>query len=155
MLPSPNVIPAFNFQLRRDTVDWRRFSAIDVDRVARELDLATLQENINSVTFCSLDAEKCPYCQQPVDPVLLKILKMAQLTIEYLLHSQEYLSMNLGAQEQQHQAALEDLKHLKQELDKRAEELKGVKEESRRRKKMIATQQLLLQAGANNYHKVS
>uniref|UniRef100_A0A6J0VFJ1 Cilium assembly protein DZIP1L isoform X1 n=2 Tax=Pogona vitticeps TaxID=103695 RepID=A0A6J0VFJ1_9SAUR len=153
MLPSPNVIPAFKFQLRRDTIDWRRFSAIDVDRVARELDLATLQDNINSVTFCNLDAEKCPYCQQPVDPVLLKVLKMAQLTIEYLLHSQEYLSMNLTAQEQHHQAALEDLKRLQQELDKQAEEIKSVKEESRRRKKMIATQQLLLQAGANNYHK--
>uniref|UniRef100_A0A8C6XI01 C2H2-type domain-containing protein n=1 Tax=Naja naja TaxID=35670 RepID=A0A8C6XI01_NAJNA len=145
--------PSFKFQLRRETVDWRRFSAIDVERVARELDLATLQENINSITFCNLDAEKCPYCQQPVDPVLLKVLKMAQLTIEYLLHSQEYLSMNLALQEEQHQAVLEDCKHIKYDLDKQAEELKGVKEESRRRKKMIATQQLLLQAGANNYHK--
>ncbi|XP_060623990.2 cilium assembly protein DZIP1L isoform X1 [Anolis sagrei] len=153
MLAAPSVVPAFKFQLRRDTIDWRRFSAIDVDRVARELDLATLQENINSVTFCNLDAEKCPYCQQPVDPVLLKVLKMAQLTIEYLLHSQEYLSMNLALQEEQHQASLEDIKHLKRDLDKQAEELKSVREESRRRKKMIATQQLLLQAGANNYHK--
>uniref|UniRef100_A0A670ZX28 C2H2-type domain-containing protein n=1 Tax=Pseudonaja textilis TaxID=8673 RepID=A0A670ZX28_PSETE len=153
MLPSPSIIPAFKFQLRRETVDWRRFSAIDVERVARELDLCTLQENINSVTFCNLDAEKCPYCQQPVDPVLLKVLKMAQLTIEYLLHSQEYLSMNLALQEEQHQAVLEDCKRIKYDLDKQAEELKGVKEESRRRKKMIATQQLLLQAGANNYHK--
>ncbi|XP_032081886.1 zinc finger protein DZIP1L isoform X2 [Thamnophis elegans] len=153
MLPIPSVIPAFKFQLRRETIDWRRFSAIDVERVARELDLGTLQENINSITFCNLDAEKCPYCQQPVDPVLLKFLKMAQLTIEYLLHSQEYLSMNLALQEEQHQAALEDCKRIKYDLDKQAEELKGVKEESRRRKKMIATQQLLLQAGANNYHK--
>ncbi|XP_060539022.1 cilium assembly protein DZIP1L isoform X1 [Pantherophis guttatus] len=153
MLPSPSIIPAFKFQLRRETIDWRRFSAIDVERVARELDLGTLQENINSITFCNLDAEKCPYCQQPVDPVLLKVLKMAQLTIEYLLHSQEYLSMNLALQEEQHQAVLEDCKRIKYDLDKQAEELKGVKEESRRRKKMIATQQLLLQAGANNYHK--
>ncbi|KAL7990784.1 hypothetical protein Chor_014214 [Crotalus horridus] len=153
MLANPSVIPAFKFQLRRETIDWRRFSAIDVERVTRELDIGTLQENINGVTFCNLDAEKCPYCQQPVDPVLLKVLKMAQLTIEYLLHSQEFLSMNLALQEEQHQAVLEDCKRIKYDLDKQAEELKGVKEESRRRKKMIATQQLLLQAGANNYHK--
>ncbi|XP_062989302.1 cilium assembly protein DZIP1L [Elgaria multicarinata webbii] len=153
MLASPGVIPAFKFQPRRDTIDWRRFSAIDVERVARELDLATLQESINGVTFCNLDAEKCPYCQQPVDPVLLKVLKMAQLIIEYLLHSQECLSMSLALQEEQHQGALEDLKQLKRDLDKQAEELKCVKEECRRRKKMIASQQLLLQAGANNYHK--
>ncbi|KAL8187650.1 UNVERIFIED_CONTAM: Zinc finger protein dzip1l [Gekko kuhli] len=153
MLASPGGIPTFKFQSRRDTIDWRRFSAIDVERVARELDLATLQENINSITFCNLDAEKCPYCQQPVDPVLLKVLKMAQLTIEYLLHSQEYLSMSLALQEEQQQATLVDLKHVKRDLDKQAEELKHVKEESRRRKKMISTQQFILQAGANNYHK--
>ncbi|XP_077205243.1 cilium assembly protein DZIP1L isoform X1 [Paroedura picta] len=153
MLASPGGIPAFKFQSRRDTIDWRRFSAIDVEQVARELDLATLQENINSITFCNLDAEKCPYCQHPVDPVLLKVLKMAQLTIEYLLHSQEYLSMSLALQEEQQQATLEDLRRIKRDLDKQAEELKHVKEESRRRKKMISTQQLLLQAGTNNYHK--
>lgn len=155
MLSGSSGIPAFKFQLRRDPIDWRRFSAIDVERVARELDLATLQENINSITFCNLDAEKCPYCQQPVDPVLLKVLKMAQLTIEYLLHCQEYLSLNLALQEEQHQATLENLKGIKDSLNKQGEELKSVKEESRRRKKMIATQQLLLQAGTNNYHKVS
>ncbi|XP_067394827.1 cilium assembly protein DZIP1L [Emydura macquarii macquarii] len=153
MLATPGGIPAFKFQSRRDGVDWRRFSAIDMERVARELDVTTLQENIASVTFCNLDSEKCPHCQQPVDPVLLKVLKMAQLIIEYLLHSQEYLSASLTLQEEQLQATLEELKHAKQQLDKQAEELKGVKEESRRRKKMIATQQLLLQAGTNNYHK--
>ncbi|XP_037765381.1 zinc finger protein DZIP1L [Chelonia mydas] len=153
MLTNPGGIPAFKFQSRRDSVDWRRFSAIDVERVARELDVTTLQENIVSVTFCNLDSEKCPHCQQPIDPVLLKVLKMAQLTIEYLLHSQEYLTASLALQEEQLQATLEELKRTKQELDKQAEELKGVKEESRRRKKMIATQQLLLQAGTNNYHK--
>uniref|UniRef100_A0A8C3T5T4 DAZ interacting zinc finger protein 1 like n=1 Tax=Chelydra serpentina TaxID=8475 RepID=A0A8C3T5T4_CHESE len=146
-------IPTFKFQSRRDSVDWRRFSAIDVERVARELDVTMLQENITSVTFCNLDSEKCPHCQQPVDPVLLKVLKMAQLTIEYLLHSQEYLTASLALQEEQLQATLEELKRTKQELDKQAEEMKGVKEESRRRKKMIGTQQLLLQAGTNNYHK--
>ncbi|XP_048362693.1 cilium assembly protein DZIP1L isoform X2 [Sphaerodactylus townsendi] len=153
MLASPGGIPAFKFQSRRDAIDWRRFSAIDVERVARELDLTTLQENINSITFCNLDAEKCPYCQQPIDPVLLKVLKMAQLTIEYLLHSQEYLSMSLALQEERQQTTLDDLKRVKHDLDKQAEELKHVKEESRKRKKMISTQQLLLQAGANNYHK--
>ncbi|XP_075793409.1 cilium assembly protein DZIP1L-like [Pelodiscus sinensis] len=125
-----------------------------MERVARELDMTTLQENIAGVTFCNLDSEKCPHCQQPVDPVLLKVLKMAQLTIEYLLHSQEYLSASVALHEEHLRMAQEELKRTRQELDKQAEELKGVKEESQRRKKMIATQQLLLQAGTNNYHKI-
>nr|XP_013795261.1 PREDICTED: zinc finger protein DZIP1L [Apteryx mantelli mantelli] len=146
-------IPPFQFQPRRASVDWRRFSAIDVERVARELDVATLQEHIASVTFCNLDSERCPSCQQPVDPVLLKVLKMAQLSIEYLLHCQESLSAALALQAGRLQAALDELACAKQEVARQEEELRGVKEESRRRKKLIATQQLLLQAGANSYHK--
>ncbi|XP_025956369.2 cilium assembly protein DZIP1L isoform X2 [Dromaius novaehollandiae] len=147
-------VPPFQFQPRRASVDWRRFSAIDVERVARELDVAALQEHIASVTFCNLDSERCPSCGQPVDPVLLKVLKMAQLSTEYLLHCQESLSAALALQAGRLQAALDELAHAKQEAARRAEELRGVKEESRRRKKLIATQQLLLQAGANSYHKV-
>uniref|UniRef100_G3T1F7 C2H2-type domain-containing protein n=1 Tax=Loxodonta africana TaxID=9785 RepID=G3T1F7_LOXAF len=77
-------LPAFKFQLRHESVDWRRISALDVERVVRELDVATLQENIAGVTFCNLDGETCSRCGQPVDPVLLKV-RLAQLTIEYLV----------------------------------------------------------------------
>ncbi|XP_040089327.1 zinc finger protein DZIP1L isoform X7 [Oryx dammah] len=56
-------LPTFKFQPRRESVDWRRISALDVDRVARELDVATLQENIAGVTFCNLDRE-CHLCDK-------------------------------------------------------------------------------------------
>eukprot|EP00061_Rhincodon_typus_P004425 g22533.t1 len=144
---------AFKFQSRHEGVDWRRFSAIDVDRVARELDVATLQENIMSVTFCNLDSERCQWCQNAVDPVLLKVFKLAQLNTEYLLHSQELFTSSIQALEEQLQTAMEELEKTKQEMVKQAEELKAAKEEGRRRKKMITTLQLLVQAGANNYHK--
>ncbi|XP_043925954.1 zinc finger protein DZIP1L isoform X2 [Protopterus annectens] len=146
-------IPAFKFQPRTSTVDWRRFNAIDVDRVIRELDVSILQENISNVIFCSLDTERCPSCHNPLDPVFLKIVKLAQLTTEYLLHCQEYLTTNLQLLEERLQAALLEHEQTKQEMAKQMEELKLVKEECRRRKKMITTQQLLIQASSNNYHK--
>ncbi|XP_051873829.1 cilium assembly protein DZIP1L-like [Pristis pectinata] len=146
-------LPAFKFRSRHESIDWRRFSALDVERVARELDVSTLQENIMSVTFCNLDSERCPCCQNLVDPVLLKVFKLAQLNTEYLLHSQEFFTSNIQALEEQLQLALEELENSRQEIVKKTEELKAAKEESRRRKKMIATLQLLVQAGANNYHK--
>ncbi|XP_076986337.1 cilium assembly protein DZIP1L-like [Tamandua tetradactyla] len=145
--------PAFKFQPRRESVDWRRISALDVERVARELDVATLQENIAGVTFCSLDREACSRCGQPVDPALLKVLRLAQLTIEYLLHCQDCLSAGVAQLEARLQASLGQQERGQQELGRRADELKGVREESRRRRKMIsALQQLLLQTGAHGCH---
>ncbi|XP_075402986.1 cilium assembly protein DZIP1L isoform X2 [Tenrec ecaudatus] len=146
-------LPSFKFQPRRENVDWRRMSALDVDRVARELDVATLQENIAGVTFCNLDKETCSRCGQPVDPVLLKVLRLAQLTIEYLLHCQDCLSASVAQLEARLQASLGQQEHGQRELGRQADELKGVREESRRRRKMISTlQQLLLQTGAHSYH---
>lgn len=148
--------PAFKFQPRRESVDWRRISALDVDRVAWELDVATLQENIASVTFCNLDGEVCSRCRQPVDPALLKVVRLAQLSIEYLLHCQDCLSTSVVQLEARLQASLGQQEHGRQELGRQADELKGVREESRRRRKMINTlQQLLLQTGAQSYHTVS
>ncbi|XP_034340545.1 cilium assembly protein DZIP1L isoform X3 [Arvicanthis niloticus] len=146
-------LPTFKFQPRRESIDWRRISAVDVDRVARELDVATLQENIAGVTFCNLDGEVCNHCRQPVDPVLLKVLRLAQLIIEYLLHCQDCLSTSVAQLEARLQASLGQQQRGQQELGRQADELKGVREESRRRRKMISTlQQLLLQTGAHSYH---
>uniref|UniRef100_A0A8C9A585 DAZ interacting zinc finger protein 1 like n=1 Tax=Prolemur simus TaxID=1328070 RepID=A0A8C9A585_PROSS len=145
--------PIFKFQPRRESVDWRRISALDVDRVARELDVATLQENITGVTFCNLDREVCSRCGQPVDPALLKVLRLAQLIIEYLLHCQDCLSASVAQLEARLQASLGQQQRGQQELGRQADELKGVREENRRRRKMISTlQQLLMQTGTHSYH---
>lgn len=156
LLSGTYTLPTFKFQPRRESIDWRRISAVDVDRVARELDVATLQENITGVTFCNLDQEVCNHCRQPVDPVLLKVLRLAQLIIEYLLHCQDCLSASVAQLEARLQASLGQQQRGQQELGRQADELKGVREESRRRRKMISTlQQLLLQTGAHSYHTVS
>ncbi|XP_067890541.1 cilium assembly protein DZIP1-like [Heterodontus francisci] len=146
-------LPFFKFKNRHESVDWRRISAIDVDRVANELDFITLQENIMNITFCNMDCEKCPYCQNPLDPTLLKMFRLAQLTIEYLLHSQEYLASNLQMCEEKLQVSEFGKEQIKKELCKLTDEMKSQKEECKRRKRIISTQQMMIQSGANNYYK--
>ncbi|XP_056420328.1 cilium assembly protein DZIP1L [Hyla sarda] len=148
-----SLLHSFRFRPRKDLIDWRRFSAIDVDRVAYELDISTLQETVSTVTFCNLDNEKCPYCQQPVDPVLLKVLKLAQLTIEYLLQCQEFLCNNVTQLEDQVQKAIGEHQKTKEDMVKLGEELRKVKEENKIRKKLFEAQQTMFKGDVNNYHK--
>ncbi|XP_065496264.1 cilium assembly protein DZIP1L [Caloenas nicobarica] len=143
----PVDIPPFHFQPRRLGVDWRRFSAVDVERVAREVDVAALQEHVAAVTFCNLDGERCPHCGRPADPVLLKVLRMAQLSIEYLLHCQERLGTSLATRAQRLQATRAELARRQEQAAEQAAQLRRAKEESRRWKKLVVTQQLLLRAG--------
>ncbi|XP_078223488.1 cilium assembly protein DZIP1 isoform X2 [Callithrix jacchus] len=144
-------LPFFQFRPRLESVDWRRLSAIDVDKVAGAVDVLTLQENIMNITFCKLEDEKCPHCQSGVDPVLLKLIRLAQFTIEYLLHSQEFLTSQLHTLEERLRLSHCDGEQSKELLSKQAGEIKMLKEECKRRKKMISSQQLMIEARANYY----
>ncbi|NWS69498.1 DZIP1 protein, partial [Crotophaga sulcirostris] len=147
----PEPFPAFQFRSRHESPDWRRLSAVDVARVSREGDVAALQEHLEHVTFCSAERERCPHCQAPADPLLLKLLHLAQLCTEYLLHSQEYLSAQLGSLEEALRSSQAQRDRLDKEVARYTQEVKALKEECRRRKKMISTQQMMLEARAS-YH---
>ncbi|NXF08468.1 DZIP1 protein, partial [Smithornis capensis] len=148
---APAAFPAFQFRARHDAPDWRRLSAVDVERVSQDGDVAALQVHLEHVTFCSAERENCPHCQGPADPLLLKLLRLAQLSTEYLLHSQEYLSAQLGSLEEALRETQAQRDQLGKEMGQRSQEIQSLKEECRRRKKIISTQQMMLEARAT-YH---
>ncbi|XP_040281243.1 zinc finger protein DZIP1 [Bufo bufo] len=152
-MPSYHHDSRFKFRTRHESVDWRRIGAIDVDRLANELDFVTLQENIMGITFCNVENEKCPHCHSSLDPVLLKLFRLSQYTIEYLLHTQEYLTTNLQTLEGKVSATLAETEQIQAKMAKQAQEVKTLKEECKRRKKIISTQQMLISASAEPYHK--
>ncbi|XP_068124027.1 cilium assembly protein DZIP1 isoform X3 [Hyperolius riggenbachi] len=151
-MPSSTHGTLFKFRPRRESVDWRRIGAIDVDRLANELDFQTLQDNILGITFCNIENEKCQHCHSSLDPVLIKLLRLAQFTIEYLLHSQEFLTSNLQALEEKVRVAMNESDQLQIKLSKQTAEMKSLKEECKMRKKMIAAQQMMISATAGSAH---
>ncbi|XP_075708505.1 cilium assembly protein DZIP1 isoform X2 [Rhinoderma darwinii] len=152
-MPSYNHDSRFKFRTRHESVDWRRIGAIDVDRLANELDFVTLQENIMGITFCNLENEKCPHCHNGLDPIMLKLFRLSQYTIEYLLHTQEYLTTNLQTLEEKVNATLAETEQIQAKMAKQTQEVKTLKDECKRRKKMISTQQLMISTNAGPYHK--
>lgn len=145
-------LPFFQFRPRLENMNWRRLDTIDVDKVVGTTDILTLQENIMNITFCKLEGEKCPYCQAEVDPLLLKLIRLAQLTIEYLVQSQEFLTSQLSMVEDRLRLSLSGFEQNKQLLAKQAEDIRLLKQECRRRKKMLSAQQLMMgQVQADHY----
>ncbi|XP_060625470.2 cilium assembly protein DZIP1 isoform X1 [Anolis sagrei] len=137
--------PAFQFRPRHESPDWRRLSAVDTERVAAELDLAALQEHLGHVTYCSAERERCPHCGAPLDPLLLRLLRLAQLGLEYLLHSQDWLAAQL-------RLARARAERLDQDLARAAQQARALKEEGRRRKKALAALQQALAHAAGPAH---
>ena len=47
----------FTFRKRWSPVDWRTLASIDVDRIARDMDVKMLQDSIVNVTYCNVLSE--------------------------------------------------------------------------------------------------
>jgi zinc finger protein DZIP1 len=60
---------------------------VDLDRVVKELDLGTLETLLSNITFANLDREDI---DRLGDAHFVKLFRVAQLTIEYLLYTQDY-----------------------------------------------------------------
>ncbi|XP_041638224.1 zinc finger protein Dzip1 isoform X2 [Cheilinus undulatus] len=150
---SASTVPPFKFRPRRESVDWRRISAVDIDLVISQLDVDALQDYISTVTFCNLEGERCQRCQSPVDPALVKLLRLAQLTVEWLLHCQEFLSLSLRAAEERLAAAGGEREQLLAQQKKQEEKVKALTAELKQRKKVIRTQQSLFAPRIISSHK--
>ncbi|XP_048745463.2 cilium assembly protein DZIP1-like isoform X2 [Ostrea edulis] len=150
-LPSKNTNGRnFAFRKRYERIDWRRIASIDVDQVARTLDFNALQDNIMNLTFCNIEAEMDV---RMVDPNFIKLFKLAQLTIEYLLHSQEYLTGVVSNMEEKMKKEEEDHAETKSQLEKVKKDMAETKKESHKRKKLLMAQQQLIHAGSGSYNK--
>lgn len=148
-----SAVHPFKFQLRRENVDWRRISAVDIDLVMNQLDVNTLQEHIKVVTFCCLDGERCQRCHSPVDPSLVKLFQLAQLTVEWLLHCQEFLTLSLQEAEESLTAASRERKQLLAQQKMQEERVKALTTELKQRKNVIRTQQSMLSPSVPSYPK--
>ncbi|CAF0826367.1 unnamed protein product [Didymodactylos carnosus] len=139
----------YAFHKRNERIDWRRIAAFDVDRIAREMDFQALQENLEQITFCNIDAE---VDTRAIDPNFVKLFKMAQLTIDYLLLCQEQISAQLSEFYLIKNKSAVEGEDARRQIEKLKTELNDVKKESRKRRKMLETQQNMLSAQNYNYH---
>ncbi|CAF0919113.1 unnamed protein product [Rotaria sordida] len=137
------------FLKRSEKIDWRRIAAVDVDRIARDMDFQALQDNLENITLCNIDAE---VDSRAMDPNFVKLYKMAQLTIEYLLVCQDEITTQLTDYEQLKSKGFHDHEDARQQIEKLKNELNETKKELKKRRKMLETQQRMLMAQNSNYH---
>lgn len=145
-----NTMPRpFVFNKRNERIDWRRIAGVDVERVARELDFQVLQDNIEHIALCNIDVE---IDSRAMDPNYIKLYKMAQLIIEYLLLCQDQITTQLADYEQLKSKYTVDQDETRRQLEKLRNDFNETKKESKKRKKLIETQQKMLMAQQTTHH---
>ncbi|XP_053975577.1 cilium assembly protein DZIP1 isoform X1 [Hylaeus volcanicus] len=126
----------FNTHKSRVRVDWNRISNIDIDRIIRDRDFHAIDDNINSVIDYSLESE---YDVKILDSNFVKLFRLAQLAVEYLLYCKEYLDHSVVILKDELRLKIEDNVKLKKETATLEEVVKNLKDKAKDRSKLIET----------------
>lgn len=112
-----------------------------MDKLVKEIDLGSLETLLNNITYANLDKEDM---ERLGDANFVKLFRMSQLTIEYLLYTQDYFqSVNkvLDTKGREwHTAAKEFEGRLKSKHD----EMKIIKKELKVKQKTLGTYEYLM-----------
>jgi hypothetical protein len=102
------------FRFRQGKLDWAKLVRVNLEHVVRTVDIEPLQENLQNITFSDITEEDLAYCTLPH---FLQLVRIFQLTVEYLIYVQNYLLRQTQDKEhafQKKSAEFEKLKELAQ-----------------------------------------
>ena len=111
------------------------------------MDIEQLQEYIELVTFANLDE------LTNIDPLFVKLFRLSQFTIEYLLHSQDYLKLLISKETEKIAKRDKKIKNSDSELAKLRNEIIQLKKENKKRRRIVEEQQRMMEVGANSFYK--
>ncbi|XP_076631719.1 DAZ interacting zinc finger protein 1 [Colletes latitarsis] len=126
----------FNTHRSRVRIDWNRISNINIDQIIRERDFHSIDDNVNNVIDYSLESE---YDVKILDPNFVKLFRLAQLAVEYLLYCKEYLDHSVIILKDELKLKIEENVKLKKEVATLEEVVKNLKEKAKDRSKLIET----------------
>ncbi|GLC59969.1 hypothetical protein PLESTB_001559200 [Pleodorina starrii] len=132
--------PPFKFEPRRSRIDWRLLHGIDINAMMRDVDLDTLEKIVNIVAFGDIEAEDTRHL---TELNFIKIFRLSQMMIEYLLYVQDCLQNSNGWLQQDRANMDKYVQAARLRIRELEAHLKMNKRELRRSRKTIKTYELL------------
>ena len=80
---------SFLFKERKGKINWRNIANLNLNDLIERNDLKTLENYLSNITYGNLDKEDF---EKFGDPVSLKLFKLSQYSMEYLLNTQNHLT---------------------------------------------------------------
>jgi zinc finger protein DZIP1 len=120
--------PQFIFKDRATggRINWRQLMNVDLEKVTKEIDLQTLETLLNNVTYANLDRDDL---ERLGDQHFVKLFRLSQLTIEYLLYTQDYFQSVNKVLDTKGREWYSQAKDLETKLKTKMEDLKAMKKE--------------------------
>ncbi len=133
--------PKFKFSERQGRVNWRALINTNLEQVADQIDLRQLESLLQNITYAELDREDF---ERMGDAHFCKLFRLAQLSIEYLVYTQNYLETLTKSLDSHYKQAFEDASRHKEQQRSLKEENEALRRELKLKTKTLTTYEYLL-----------
>ena len=89
----PNLIKTPNFSSTFSHIDWKIFASVNLEELVQSYDLNILNKLLPYIVFCNIENE----FTERIEPIFLKLYRVAQIMIEYFIHSQQQYVKHFNA----------------------------------------------------------
>jgi len=141
--------PSFMFRERKGKVNWRNIANLDVDELIGKGDIRMLESYLSNIAFANLEKEDV---ESFGDVNLLKLFRLSQYGLEYLLNCQNYLASQAQALDYQYRASEDHLNPLEEQAKRNQAEILNLKNEINQKKDVVATYKNALSAPVYKCH---
>ncbi|KAK3858342.1 hypothetical protein Pcinc_035467 [Petrolisthes cinctipes] len=121
---------------RREKIDWHKLASIDLRDLTSSCSIEVLQENLSHVAFCDAEVE----FDQGTNSGrrnLLKMFRLAQLTVQYLFLSQDFIETQLKEAQEEVTSTNEKYHQLKLKFVQQVDEAKKMRATNRNMRETV------------------
>lgn len=139
--------PKFAFQERQGRLAWRQIMNVNLETVRSEVDLRQLEGLLQNLTYAEFDREDI---EKVGDANVVKLFRVAQMSIEYLIYTQNYLETLTKSLDAHYKHVYEGEARVKDKAKAQASECAQLKRDLALKSKTLSTYEYLLKLPAQH-----
>lgn len=121
---------------RRERIDWHKLASVDLHELSSGCSIEVLQDHLSYITFCDAESE-FDIGTSSGQRNLLKMFRLAQLIIQYLFLSQEFIETQLKVAQDELVQITEKYQQVKAKLLQQVEAAKKMKTTNRNMRETV------------------
>ena len=125
---------SFFFRRRTGKLNWSHLSSVSLSSIIQHVDVDALQHHVDTITYADITESDLSHA---TDPQILHLIRLMQLTIEYLLNAQNYLIKQAKRRDRLMTEVKAEVERCKLQLQQKDEEIARLKQDNKYHKRLL------------------
>ena len=132
--PASSHPASFFFRRRTGKLNWSQLSSVSLASIIQHVDVDLLQQHVDTITYADITESDLSHA---TDPQILHLIRLCQLTVEYLLNAQNYLIKQAKRRDRLMGDVKAEVERCKQQLQQKDDEIQRLKQDNKYHKRLL------------------